>query len=449
MKKYIYGLFFVLAMCCMSSCGSDSEIVSTNTEHETNYRFVVNVTKGNEDGTRATDKTGWVKGDIIYLVADKDTDKYFTLTYQDDDYWHVEEKTSQLFSKVNGNLHACYGLERREREKDWMIVYPEQLLYTDEGTYTKADDVIHINLDMNKHPYAKMTVKGIDKGYGIVNMRTQQTLTNLWNMTFADTLKNAVATNYDEQTRTATYYGIVSPTDNKTQVLLYNSEGIGYSRTYDKVMAGGEAIVLNGPNSSESSSWTKRTLVKNIILNRTVLDLSVDECCDLVATIDPVNAENGELEWYTSNARVATVDENGHVDINGAGDIMITAQTKDGTRGASCRISARQHVNLYYDRLVYAQGTGQVEVYVRNSYYNYYNYDDCKPIDIKQFFLENANTGKIYAEYNITDAKIDNNRCSDSYILNFSNVPVGTYFLGVNYICNNKENTVRRRIEIK
>lgn len=435
MKKYIYGLFFVLAMCCMSSCGSDSEMVSTNAEHKINYRFVVNVTKENEDGTRTTDKIDWTKGDIIYVATD--SAHFFTMTYQG--YWKVNTDLS-FFSYGKGKLHACYGLS----EKTWnkWTVHPEQLLYTDEGTYTSSsDDVIYINLNMNKRPYAKLKVKGIDGGYAIANIQTQQTLTNLWNMTLEDTFYNTAAADYDEQTQTATYYGIVSPTDNKTHILLYNADGIGYSRTYDKVMTGGEAIVLNGPNSSESSSWTKHTLVKSITLNTNSIGAFIDGSYDLVATIDPIDAENGKLEWSTSDADVATVDENGHVNVKNTGEAIITAQTKDGTRSASCVIYSDDHVWLGYSELVYNQGNGQIKVSVRNEYY--------KPVDVKRIYLKNESTSEKCAEYNVSDGKIERMYDTYKHVLNFSNVPSGDYILEVNYICNNKEYTVGKVLTIK
>ena len=436
MKKYIYGLFVVLAMCCMSSCGSDSEIVSASTEHKTDYRFVVNITKKNGDGTRATDKTSWVKGDVVYSVVDNYAS--LTMTYQGDDYWQVK-RPSWAFKGTNGKVHAYYGLE--DRSPYW-TVYPEQFLYTDEGTYTKSDDIIYINLDMNKRPYARLTVKGIDKDYAIANMKTQQTLTNLWDVTFADTLKNTVATNYDEQTQTATYYGIVSPTDNKTHILLYNADGIGYSRIYDKVMTGGEAIVLNGPNSSESSSWTKHTLVKNITLDRASIRAFIDGSYDLVATIDPIDAENGKLEWSTSDANIVTVDENGHVDVKAEGRVIITVQTKDGTRSASCIINADHHIGIYYNDLVYTQGNGQIKVSVYNSY--------GKPVDVKRIYLKNRSTGEKCAEYNVSDGKLERMYDTYEHVLSFSNVPSGYYYiLGADYICDNKEYTVQKEIEIK
>ena len=217
--------------------------------------------------------------------------------------------------------------------------------------------------------------------------------------------------------------------------------GVGYSRTYDKVMTGGEAIVLNGPNSSESSSWTKHTLVKNITLNETNIEAFVDEVHDLVATIEPTDAENGKLEWSTSDADVATVDENGCINIKNTGSAIITAQTKDGTRSASCIISARYHVGLDYSELVYNQGNGQVKVSVYNS---------CgDPIDIKRIYLKSGSTGKQCAEYNVTDGKIKSRYDTYKHVLNFSNVSSGYYIFGVDYICNDKEYTVGKVLTIK
>lgn len=51
----------------------------------------------------------------------------------------------------------------------------------------------------------------------------------------------------------------------------------------------------------------------------------------MTAAVTPENAENKEVTWATSDATVATVDENGTVTCTGAGNAYISATAKDGS----------------------------------------------------------------------------------------------------------------------
>lgn len=46
-----------------------------------------------------------------------------------------------------------------------------------------------------------------------------------------------------------------------------------------------------------------------------------------------------QIEWETSNAKVATVDDNGKVTMTGKGTATITAKSVDGTAEASCKVT--------------------------------------------------------------------------------------------------------------
>ena len=62
--------------------------------------------------------------------------------------------------------------------------------------------------------------------------------------------------------------------------------------------------------------------------------------CTLSATVSPLNATNGALTWSTSNARVATVNQNGVVTSVGNGKATITAAAKDGSgKKAACTVT--------------------------------------------------------------------------------------------------------------
>ena len=80
-------------------------------------------------------------------------------------------------------------------------------------------------------------------------------------------------------------------------------------------------------------------LVSGVALNKATLDMTVGGQQTLTATVSPADATNKKVIWSTSNAAVATVDENGKVTAMAKGSALITATTEDGNKTASCAVS--------------------------------------------------------------------------------------------------------------
>ena len=59
--------------------------------------------------------------------------------------------------------------------------------------------------------------------------------------------------------------------------------------------------------------------------------MKVGEIQQLLAEINPANAENKTLKWKISNKKIATVDENGLVTGLKASTVTITFKTTDGS----------------------------------------------------------------------------------------------------------------------
>lgn len=78
--------------------------------------------------------------------------------------------------------------------------------------------------------------------------------------------------------------------------------------------------------------------VTGITLNQYTLGMDIGEEFTLIATITPENATNKYVYWSTSNASIATVDENGLVTCHKKGRAIITAMTDDGLLTADCEI---------------------------------------------------------------------------------------------------------------
>ena len=83
----------------------------------------------------------------------------------------------------------------------------------------------------------------------------------------------------------------------------------------------------------------KTVKVKSVTLNKTKLNLEVNESSKLTATVKPSDATNKNVNWKSSNTKVATVDSNGNVKAVGAGVATITVTTKDGNYKATATVT--------------------------------------------------------------------------------------------------------------
>ena len=95
--------------------------------------------------------------------------------------------------------------------------------------------------------------------------------------------------------------------------------------------------------------------VTSISLNKSSLRLQAGANATLVASISPVNADNKQVIWSSSDTGIATV-ENGVVTGVKPGVVKITAQSVDGGYTAVCEVTATETVTPEID----FEGTGAV-----------------------------------------------------------------------------------------
>lgn len=75
-----------------------------------------------------------------------------------------------------------------------------------------------------------------------------------------------------------------------------------------------------------------------ISLDKTSVTLNTTDTYTLIANVDPIDASNKSVIWSSSDAAIATVDENGVVIGMKAGTATITATTVDGNFTATCQV---------------------------------------------------------------------------------------------------------------
>ena len=83
-----------------------------------------------------------------------------------------------------------------------------------------------------------------------------------------------------------------------------------------------------------------------ISINKTTLELEVEKTETLTATVKPENATNKTVNWESSDAAVATVDNTGKVTAVKEGTATITAKAGDKTATCAVTIKAKGTVNV-------------------------------------------------------------------------------------------------------
>lgn len=144
----------------------------------------------------------------------------------------------------------------------------------------------------------------------------------------------------DSETLTAT----VKPDDATDKTVIWNSSNTSIAAVDDngKVTAlkGGSVTITAtaGEKSASCSVSIQATTIKvtSVTLNKTSLTLAVGSSETLIATLNPLNA-NEAIHWGTTKPTIATVDSNGKVTGVKAGSATITVIA--GEKTASCEVS--------------------------------------------------------------------------------------------------------------
>lgn len=134
----------------------------------------------------------------------------------------------------------------------------------------------------------------------------------------------------------------------KTVKVIDSSAFMGCS-SLKKIYYGGyeedwENIVINYGNDallSAQISFPIRVHVSSVSLDVTRKNLLLGNSLSLTATVLPQNADVPDVEWLSSNTKVATVSESGVVTAVSSGTATISAITVDGGLKATCQISVQ------------------------------------------------------------------------------------------------------------
>ena len=99
--------------------------------------------------------------------------------------------------------------------------------------------------------------------------------------------------------------------------------------------------------SCEVTVKKKVIAVTSVKLSAASMTLREGDKGTLTATVEPANATNKNVEWWTSDLDVVSVTStsggsNGYVEARGAGKATVTVKTEDGEFSASCEITVEK-----------------------------------------------------------------------------------------------------------
>ncbi|MEM9894752.1 MAG: T9SS type A sorting domain-containing protein [Bacteroidota bacterium] len=126
----------------------------------------------------------------------------------------------------------------------------------------------------------------------------------------------------------------------KELVLSEPMENSSFSIFVDNTQAGIGAFYVDDIQFVLKSA----TQATGLVLNRTELELAIEEKFELSYATEPVGAIYGALSWNSSNTDVATVNDQGVVTARSIGSSIITLSILDGAVSSQCEVKVVSNV---------------------------------------------------------------------------------------------------------
>jgi uncharacterized protein YjdB len=171
------------------------------------------------------------------------------------------------------------------------------------------------------------------------------------------------------------------------------------------VAAGNVVITATTEDGAKTSTCNVSVVVPvtSVSINPATVSLNAGSTQAMTAVITPTNATNKNVTWSTSNAGIATVDNNGTLTAIAAGTATITVVTADGSKTASSTVTVKPLQNyVELDDATIGSNTNQFK-YTGTAWTNATNTGD-------NYFnrtCSHSNTTNHYATLTFTGNKVE------------------------------------------
>lgn len=409
MKKISNILFWgVIALVLTLSSCSESDLLSNSDSDFSNLKFKVNVNTANTSRAASDNKTNWTTGDQIYVAVDANKNSMCLLEYDGTD-WNVKKITDEVTFGDSGRLNAVFS-DKLTYDASSITTFGD-VLYTTDGTYTKEDNVVLINLNMDKRPVAKIKVNGMPSGYYIDGLQEYTNL-DISNMVWADTHSQGKLCSESEGGDNYTFYGTLNPnprtrdggiyTSYSTLIRLVNGKGAYYEKTFTgENLQSGDCITISGPKIS--NDWTAMIPIDGITSKGDV-NLMIDGTDKITNhyTLSPIDATQTACEYTSSDNNIVTVDNDGNIKAISRGQATITVKSKESNVSCNINVSVKDLTDLITAKSLGMSGVSINGHIQSNSTFSWY-FSNGSPVNVKLISLQlvDGSTGNAGNEMNV------------------------------------------------
>lgn len=346
--KSIYSIVLLTLTIFIAGCSNEETEALPNSDNFDKLKFVVNIDKGNAGTRAATGKKDWKAGDKIIVSIDKSSSNLCSLQYQSNGDWKVSKNNSQTsFYWDNGKLSAVHA-DSLNVNADGITTCGD-ILYTENGSYTKHDDIVEINLHMSERPVCRIAIVGMDNSFWIDNLTEYTDLQSIASMKWKTSDSSKGSQYKEEYGDTCVFYGILPNKNGNTEIILANKEGATYRRSYtSRTTKAGDYIIVKGPSSNEASEWDSHVPVSGITAKKSSISLLVGDKGNVsdLYTLSPERPTNKNVKATSSNTNVLTINDDGTYTAKSIGDAIIYLTTEDGNFTCTVNASVKNMVDL-------------------------------------------------------------------------------------------------------
>ena len=269
----------------------------------------------------------------------------------------IKEGSAAITALAGGKLASCvvtvakqvvqvtsvtlnkFSLELKKGQSETLIATVKPDDATDKKVNWSSSDSSIATVEDGKVTAIKSGIATITAKAGEQSVSCEVTVTNPVESISLDRTSVSL-----EENQTTTLVATVSPNDADENTVEWKTSNASVATVSDGVVtakAEGTATITasaGGKSAECTVKVVKRVVAVNeVTLNKTSLDLKKGVSETLVATVKPDDATDKAVTWISSDATIASVDQNGKVTAVKSGKATITA--KAGEKSATCAIT--------------------------------------------------------------------------------------------------------------
>lgn len=121
-------------------------------------------------------------------------------------------------------------------------------------------------------------------------------------------------------------------------------------------------LILEIPKEADPDYYKKaipnvkiEVAISKITVEPKALEMIIGDTITLKKTVEPIEAQDRPIQWFSDNIGVATVTDKGFVTAVGAGSAVITVSTLDGSIFDVCKVTVKKEEIKYHKVFVYGE----------------------------------------------------------------------------------------------